>query len=269
MLDAFHMGFRGLHIFVGAIGLVLFWIPVFTAKGGRLHRAAGRWFVRSVYVVAASGLVSSVWAIIAPANFKGAATLSDGVVDELRFFFSILGMLSVLALQGAVLGTRVLQVKDRAEPLGNLPLRFVLAAQLLGSIALSGYAAVWLWTTGFQSQYYIPLVIALASLIDYFEQRKFVTRPQPRRAWFYKHLECMIGCGIAFYTAASVTFFGRVLQLNLSGPLALVPWLLPTAIGLSAAALTKRHYRRQFADLPAAVVEVDSTAPSTASRSTS
>lgn len=248
MLDAFHAAFRGVHILVGAIGLLLFWIPVFTAKGGWLHRAAGRWFVRSVYVVAASGLVSSVWAIAAPANFKGAATLPENVADELRFYFSILGMLSVLALQGAVLGTRVLRVKDRPVPLGNLSLRFVLSAQLLGSILLASYAAVSFWTSGFQARYYVPLVIALVSFIDYFEQRKFVTHSQPRRAWFYKHLECMIGCGIAFYTAASVTIFGRVLQLNLSGPLALVPWLLPTAIGLPAIYLTKRHYQRRFAD---------------------
>jgi hypothetical protein len=268
MLDAFHAAFRGLHILVGALGLVLFWIPVFTAKGGRLHRAAGRWFVRSVYVVAGSGLVSSLWAIAATANFMGATSLPENIAEDLRFFFAILAMLSVLALQGAVLGTRVLRVKDRPEPLSNLPVRLVLSVQLLGSIILAGYAAVSLWTSGFQSRYYVPLVIALASLIDYFEQRKFVTHPRPRRAWFFKHLECMIGCGIAFYTAASVTFFGRILQLNLSGPLALIPWLLPTAIGLSAAALTKRYYRRQFADSPAAVEEVDSTAPSTASRST-
>jgi hypothetical protein len=248
MLDTFHGAFRGIHILVGGIGLILFWIPVFTVKGSRLHRAAGRWFVRSVYVVAGSGLISSIWAIAAPANFKGAATLPSSVADDLRFFFSILGMLSVLALQGAVLGTRVLEVEDRQEPLGNLPLRLVLAAQLLGSVALVGYAAISLWTSGIQSRYYVPLVIAIVSLIDYFEQRRFVTHLQPRRAWFYKHLECMIGCGIAFYTAASVTFFGRVLQLNLPGTLALVPWLLPTAIGLPAMSLAKRHYQRKFAD---------------------
>jgi hypothetical protein len=248
MLDTLHAGFRGVHILVGGVGLVLFWIPVFTAKGSRLHRATGRWFVRSVYVVAGSGLVSSIWAIAAPANFKGVTTLPVNVAEDLRFFFAILGMLSVLALQGAVLGTRVLQVKDRPEPLGNLPLWLVLAAQLMGALALAGYAAVSLWMRGFEARYYVPLVIAIVSLIDYFEQRRFVTLPQPRRAWFYKHLECMIGCGIAFYTAASVTLFGRVLQLNLPGTLALVPWLLPTAIGLPAMYLAKRHYQRKFAD---------------------
>ncbi len=150
------------------------------------------------------------------------------------------------------MGTRVLQIKDRPEPLGNLPFRLVLTAQLLCSLGLFGYGAASLWTRGFESRYYVPLVIALVSFIDYVEQRKFVTQPQPRRAWFYKHLECMIGCGIAFYTAASVTFFGRVVQLNLSGPLTLVPWLLPTAIGLPAMFITKRHYQRKFAD-PSAV----------------
>jgi hypothetical protein len=269
MLDAFHSTFRGIHILVGGIGLLLFWVPIFTAKGGRTHRSAGRWFVRSVYVVAASGLISSIWAIAAPANFKGTATLPDNVASELRFFFSILAMLSVLALQGAVLGTRVLEVKDRAEPLGNWPLRLVLAAELTGSLALAAFAIASLWTTGLQSRYYVPLAIAIVSFLDYFEQRSFVNRPRPQRAWFYKHLECMIGCGIAFYTAASVTILGRVLELHLAGPLALFPWLLPTVIGLTAIALTKRYYRRQFADLPGAVVEVDSTASSTASRSIS
>jgi hypothetical protein len=248
----FHIAFRSIHILVGGIGLILFWVPVLTAKGGRTHRAAGRWFVRCVYLVAGSGLISSVWAIAAPASFMGETALPANVAGDLRFFFSILGMLSVLALQGAVLGTRVLQVKDGPEPLGNMSLRLVLAVQLASSLAVAGYACSSLWTTGFESRYFVPLAISLVSLIDYGEQRKFVTRAQPRRAWFYKHLECMIGCGIAFYTAASVTFFGRVLQLNFDGPLALVPWLLPTAIGLPAIYLTKRKYQRRSAEPSAA-----------------
>jgi hypothetical protein len=258
MIETFHNVFRGFHIAVGGVGLILFWIPIVTRKGSPVHRAAGRWFVRSVYVVAGSGLISSVWAIASPATFVNSANVPAAVADTLRFFFSILALLSVFALQGAVLGTRVLRVKDRSEPLRSPPLSLVLAVQLLGSITLAAFAAYSLWTTAFESRYYVPLAIAALGLIDYFEQRKYIAAPQPRRAWFFKHLECMIGCGIAFYTAASVTFFGRVLQLNLPGPLAMVPWLLPAAIGVPAIALTKRHYRRQFADPGAAVVQVGS-----------
>jgi hypothetical protein len=244
MLDTFHDWFRSLHILVGAFSLIVFWIPVVTPKGGKLHRAAGRWFVRSIYVVAGSGLVACVWALGSPATFLNDANPSAALVENVRFFYAILALLAVMALHGAILGTRAVQTKNHHESLRSRPLTSIMILQLIGSLALATGAVAALWSTGLQSRYFVMLAVAMIGLLDYWEQRKYVTRPQPPGAWFDKHVECMLGCGIAIYTAASVTFFARVVELHLSGPLALVPWLLPAAIGIPATYLTKRHFRR-------------------------
>jgi hypothetical protein len=63
----------------------------------------------------------------------------------------------------------------------------------------------------------------------------------------------MIGCGIAFYTAAFVTLFNRYVAMQ-SGVAALIPWLLPAIVGTIAIYLMKRR----LSDLvePAATAQV-------------
>ena len=61
-----------------------------------------------------------------------------------------------------------------------------------------------------------------------------------------KHLECMIGCGIAFHTAALITIVNSVLKLQLPGALNLVPWLLPTVIGVPAIIVVSARYAKKL-----------------------
>ena len=69
-------------------------------------------------------------------------------------------------------------------------------------------------------------------------QRERLLDVQP---WLHQHLEAMIACGIAFHTAALVTIVNRVLELRIDGPLAFLPWILPTLIGVPGAHLAKRR----------------------------
>ena len=55
-----------------------------------------------------------------------------------------------------------------------------------------------------------------------------------RVPWLHLHLEAMLACGIAFHTAALVTIFARVVPFQLPPPWFLLPWLLPTIIGVPA-----------------------------------
>jgi hypothetical protein len=54
------------------------------------------------------------------------------------------------------------------------------------------------------------------------------------RDWLYHHLGSMIGGGIAAHTAFAVFGAGRILPIQLPGAWRIVPWLLPTAIGVPA-----------------------------------
>jgi hypothetical protein len=66
--------------------------------------------------------------------------------------------------------------------------------------------------------------------------------------WWYQHLSSMIGTGIAGYTAF-IVFGGR----RLFAPLVqsryfVLLWILPSAIGSPAIALTVAYYKRKFRD---------------------
>ena len=67
-----------------------------------------------------------------------------------------------------------------------------------------------------------------------------------RMGWFYSHLGSMLGGGIAFHTAFLVFGAQRLWAYEIAGPLAVVPWILPTVVGVPAIALWTRHYRRKF-----------------------
>ena len=121
MADLFHHLLRWIHIIVGTIGLILFWIPVFSRKGGKLHRATGVWYVRCVVVVTISALISCAWAWIDPISFLSYADTIPTTqgIQQMRFFFGLLALVATMALTGALFGSRILKVKDRDIPIAT------------------------------------------------------------------------------------------------------------------------------------------------------
>lgn len=65
-------------------------------------------------------------------------------------------------------------------------------------------------------------------------------------AWWYEHMESMLGGGVAFHTAFLVLGAGRLLGIQITGPAAVIPWLLPAIIGIPVSAIWVRYYRRRF-----------------------
>ena len=56
----------------------------------------------------------------------------------------------------------------------------------------------------------------------------------------------MLGGGVAVHTAFLVLGAGRMFGIALDGPAAIVPWLLPTVVGVPASAIWVSYYRRKF-----------------------
>ena len=78
------------------------------------------------------------------------------------------------------------------------------------------------------------------------------TPPSSPRGWMYEHLGAMLGAGIAFHTAFAVFGSTRLFDIGLTGWIAIIPWVLPAAIGIPATVIWTRHYRRKFGELEAA-----------------
>jgi hypothetical protein len=249
-----HEGLRYLHIIGGFLGLIAFWAPAIARKGSRIHVMSGRFFVVCAYVVGISAFVSSVWGVADPAGFLKTQGVSNEAMERnavhVRFLFAILGFLASTIIAGVQMGVRVLRTKNTPDLLNSWSVRW--SQHLTGASAvLLAVFGIWSLSTGGGGRYMICLILGFIGTIDWRQQLQFLEQPRPTpRAWWYKHMECMIGCGIGFHTAFLVFGISRLVPAAaLPGAWALLPWILPTAIGLPLLTFWIRYYKRKFGEL--------------------
>jgi uncharacterized membrane protein len=70
---------------------------------------------------------------------------------------------------------------------------------------------------------------------------QFLHPPREKMFWWYEHLGNMLASYIAAWTAFSVVTIGRFVHGGW------VIWVLPTAIGSPAIAITTAYYKKKFA----------------------
>lgn len=249
-LDTFHWFIRMSHIVTGSLGLVVFWVPVFAAKGGRLHTWSGCLFAILAYCVAGTAAVSSSWALVSPISFAGIdRQLTQEEVSilsgNIRFFFSILGALMCGLVSGVQLGAYCMRTKGKHDATRYRVLFFqVFTAVASASLAFFG---AWMWFRTGESRYVLPFALGAFFAFDSRTAIRFLlSNPSAGKQWWYLHMECMLGGGIAFYTAFFVFGFSRLSGIELSGFMQVIPWLIPSAIGIPATHLWIASYRRRF-----------------------
>ena len=226
------------HVATGFVGLAAFWIPLFARKGGRVHVQAGRVFTYCAYVVTLSAVTVSAGRIVSY-QAQGIA-LADR--PELYGFAFLLGYLGVVTFATVRHAMQVVATRRSPETLWT-PFHEVLAwASMAGGAAVIAFAlAVWSDLS--------PILLGL-SPIGLFTGRgmlRLMRNPGAQHMeWFYSHLGSMLGGGIAFHTAFVVFGAQRLWAYELAGPLAVVPWILPTVVGIPAIIVWTRHYRRKF-----------------------
>lgn len=242
-METFLDTLRWVHVVAGFTGLAAFWIPIFTRKGGRHHRLYGRVFKYCAYVVlGAAGLAIAM-------NLGAALGRGVGPRDDPGgFSFAVfLGYLTVVTFIGLRHGVGVLQHKQGLQGMDRPPDRVLAWVAIASSIALVGYTMWYSPPTRIVLYALSPIGVGTGLGI----LRAIGGRRPERKAWFYEHMGAMIGTGIAFHTAFAVFGASRIFELQLSGWLAMVPWIAPALIGIPAITLWTRHYRRRFGDLPA------------------
>ena len=226
------------HIATGFVGLAAFWIPIFARKGGRLHVRAGRVYAYCAYVVTLSAVTVSAGRIVSY-QVQGI-----GVADrpDLYGFAVFLGYLGVVTFATVRQAMRVVATRRTPEKL-RTPFHEGLAwASIAGSVIVIVYAlGVWSDLS--------PVLLGLSPIGLFTGPGMLRLMRNPgagHMAWFYSHLGSMLGGGIAFHTAFAVFGAQRFWVYELAGPLAIVPWILPTIIGIPAIVIWTRYYRRKF-----------------------
>lgn len=228
-----------LHIFLGVIALLLFWFPMLSRKGSALHRKFGRYYGYTMKVVAMSGLIMTTMVWFDPVGIKGTGLLVDGRISQgkldflmlINLFLFLLSLLTWVTIRHA---TGSLLCKQNRAALKHWSYQ----APVWLLLGVAPYA-VW---QGFQ--FNMPLVIVFSgiSLITCFSILSYLhTKTVSANRWLIEHASAMIGSGIAAYTAF-FAFGGRALFAELlTGHWMMVPWLLPSLIGVPATYWFKRR----------------------------
>ncbi|MDJ0701028.1 MAG: hypothetical protein QNJ07_14335 [Woeseiaceae bacterium] len=244
MMELIGEGARFVHVIFGFAGLAAFWIPIFAKKGATNHVRFGKVFVWSAYAVLAGA------AIVIALRFVRLANDGIGPADEplLFGFLVFLTYLTFVTLVTVRHGMSVLRHKRQPAAV-RTPVNLALAylsiaassALILYAIILSPPNAILLYALS-------PIGFGVGSG----NLRYMNNVPDSPRAWMYEHLGAMIGSGIAFHTAFAVFGSARLFEIGLTGWIAVIPWVLPAAVGIPATILWTRHYRRKFGELGAA-----------------
>jgi hypothetical protein len=234
----------GLHIVAGFIGLAAFWTPAIARKGGVTHIRVGRVFFWATCVVAGTGAMMATLLLLNPLAIKLparplSAERAAAMATEIRLTSLFLFYLVLITFTPVYHGVRVLATRRSPARL-RTPFHTVIhVAAIVASLTMVVLGITWRQPV-FLFMSPIGFLIGAGGL-------QFARRPYPSpMAWWYEHLGSMLGGGIAFHTAFLVLGAGRLFGLRLDGASAVIPWLLPTLIGLPVSAYWTRYYRRKF-----------------------
>lgn len=226
-----------LHIVVGSVGLVAFWVPVIGRKGGDAHKRWGKVFTWSMLVTGAAAIGISTCTLIDPIGTH--PHLEEAGPQWIRGIFGwMMQGLAILTINLAWYGWLAVRHKDdrsAQREWRNLALQALLIAASLNCIVQAWYAD-------------LPLMLGMPAigLATAATNLRFLYRADPPHLeWLKEHLKALVGAGISVYTAFFA--FGAVRTFP---ELALHPglWAIPLIVGLAIII----HQRLAVARWPAA-----------------
>ena len=208
-----------LHVASGSLAFVLAPIALLTAKGGKAHRRWGMVYFWSMAGVAVSAMVMALYRPI----------LFLALVAIFSFYNAWLAY-SVLGQKAAFKGEKVVRPVDWFAASFTFLVCLVLAA-----LGVFHPAAV--------QNLGIPSIVfgLLGVRISAGAMWNFAHRPKEKMFWWYQHLQGMIGSYIAAWTAFLVVTVEPRVHWGW------VLWVLPTAVGVPAIAITTAYYKKKFA----------------------
>lgn len=214
-----------IHVLAGAIALGCFWIPLVTAKGGKVHRRVGRVFVAAMAVAAFTAWVICGIRFIETDDARHRATTA---------FLAYVGL---LATNTSWSGLRALRFKNRVgrqeHPLDiGIPL-----LQVLTGVVIVIYGR----------QVNMPLLMGFAPvgiIVGCLNLGYRLRPPQEKMHWWYEHMAGMMGTCIATITAFLVV---NTSMLGFRSPyFILAVFLAPTLVGVPGMLIWERYYRARF-----------------------
>lgn len=199
-----------IHVFSGFISLLLFWIPMFTKKGGQAHRKVGQLYV---YFMGAVVITATILSIMNATN---------GHWNKALF----LGFLSILTGLPLWYGTTILKQKKQTSKTHRITHQTLLYLLLLYSVFLLGVAiCLQFKVMGILYLFFgiLGISVSAPTLKAYWTHTY-----QPN--WLQEHYGGMIISGTAAYTAFFVFGGANFFESIFVGNWQILPWVLPTIL---------------------------------------
>ena len=220
-----------IHIAIGFLSLILFWIPMVAKKGSPLHIRTGHWYAKAMYLVGFSALILALMLMIDPIAFKFpdndfSAERTVRIAEQLNSTGLFLLAISVLVLVGVRHGLQSVKAKGNQALMRRADSLVINTALLAIGIWLAFAAA---GGSPMSVLYYI--FAALCSVTAISNLRFCLKQKVTRGEQIVAHIGGIIGAGIGSHTAFFVFGANRFLSELLSGYVVIVPWILPGVVG--------------------------------------
>lgn len=232
------------HVTIGAVALIIFWLPMIAKKGSKNHIFYGKLFVNGMYAVSISGFIMSTLVLIDPIAVRLPTTLMDAdktasFIVRNRIFSGFLLMLSVLVFCNV--RQAILVLKAKAD-------RSVLKTPFhIGLLILLGVLGFVMGVVGVEHSILLFEIFAGLCIFNSIGMLYYIYKPAiKQREWLIVHLGNILGTGIAAYTAFFAFGGNRLFSAFLSGNLMVVPWILPGIIGTIASIYLTKKFRQRY-----------------------
>lgn len=225
IFDLFHL-FVTAHIITGAVGLIVFWVPIVARKGGAWHRRSGQVFTWSMLLTGSAAIGISLCTLTDPMathpQLVSHPVFSDAQLVRAIFGWMMLG-LAILTINLAWYGWQC--NRNRRDHAANREWR-----------NLTLQAATFIAATNCAWQGYLigqPLMLGMSFIgwATVATNLYFLYKPTVGpNDWLKEHIKALVGAGISVYTAFFA--FGAVRTFP---ELALQPviWAIPLVVGLT------------------------------------
>jgi uncharacterized membrane protein len=216
-METLYQALRVLHIGAGMMAFFVAPVALMARKGGKAHALWGNVFFWGMVVVAASAV---------PLTF-----LNPNV-----FLF----LVAVFSFHLSWSGYRAVTRRRTTRPVWAAKIDLIIAAgMVLFYLALTGWG-IHLFTLRPHHPFgYVSLAFAGIGLrFSGAEIYRFLRPSGDRMAWWYDHMQGMVGSYIAAASAFSAVNFDFLPDV--------LRWLWPTLTGAPLLAYWKRHYQRKF-----------------------
>ena len=202
----------GFHVICGSLSIIVFWAPVFTKKGGRIHVLVGKAYVYLMWGVVLSAFILSI----------------ENLVQQHYIAASFLGFLTIITSGPLWYGIAILNNKKTLSSFYQRTLLAYHATTVILGVALLVFG-IYLKGRDFGILMIIFGILGISGMGDLIKALKNNNTPAN---WLKEHYTGMIITGIAAYTAFAA-FGGRAFLGNIfTGYWMIVPWVAPTVIGI-------------------------------------